>query len=202
MRGNGAAKDAKRLARAVPSPPNTGARGPDAAVAVGTIAGMDPATLLANVDWARSKLLASLDAIEKGAGADVQQALGWRPAPGRAHIAWQAMHCAASLDKILNVRIKGGQPVDATLLADFASGSTPSDANVPDLATIRATLARTFADWRAFVAGVSAAELDRTIVVPNAPPRTVGEWILNMAWHESHHQGQIHLTWNCYQATR
>jgi hypothetical protein len=161
---------------------------------------MDPATLLAFADAVRAKLLASLDAIEKAAGADVQTALAWRPAPGRAHIAWQAMHCAASLDKILNVRIRGGPPGDAKLLADFAAGSTPGDANVPDLATIRATLARTFADWRAFVAAASAEELDRQIVVPNVPPRSVGEWVMNMAWHEAHHQGQIHLTWNCYQA--
>lgn len=161
---------------------------------------MDNATLLAMVDLARARTLGTLDAIEKAAGADLPKVLAWRPAPGRAHIAWQAMHCAASLDKILNVRLRGGAPVDAELLANFASGSTPSDANVPDLATIRATLARTFPDWQAFVAAADAAELSRAIVVPNAPPRTVAEWILTMAWHEAHHQGQIHLTWNCYQA--
>lgn len=163
---------------------------------------MDTKTLLAMADLIRNRTLGSLDAIEKAAGADIGKALAYRPAPGRAHIAWQAMHCAASLDKILNVRIRGGAPADAELLANFASGSTPSDDNVPDLATIRATLDRTFAPWRAFIAGADAAELARMIVVPTVPPRSVGEWIINMAWHEAHHQGQIHLTWNCYQATR
>ena len=164
---------------------------------------MDQPTLLAQVDFARSKLLASLDAIEEGAGADLQKALAWRPAPGRAHVAWQAMHCAASHHKYLHLRYLGrAEPTDRQLCADFAAGSVPSDANVPDLATIRATLARTFDEYRAYAAGAGAAELARVLTMPNGQQRTVGESIQLMAWHESHHQGQIHLTWNCYQATR
>ena len=29
--------------------------------------------------------------------------------------------------------------------------------------------------------------------------RTVAESIILFAWHEAHHQGQIHLTWNLYK---
>ena len=60
--------------------------------------------------------------------------LAWRPGPGRAHIGWQAMHCAATHDRYLNVGLRGGQPRDAALVANFAGGSTPSDQKVPDLA--------------------------------------------------------------------
>lgn len=163
---------------------------------------MDTATLLAQTDFARNRLLGTLDAIEKAAGADLQTVLAWRPAPGRAHVAWQAMHCAATHDRYLNARIRGGEPTDAALIANFASGSTPSDEKVPDLATIRATLARTFDDYRGFVAGADAAELSRVLTMANGQQRTIGESILLLAWHEAHHQGQIHLTWNCYQASK
>ena len=30
--------------------------------------------------------------------------------------------------------------------------------------------------------------------------RTDGESLIMLAWHEAHHQGQIHLTWNLYKA--
>jgi uncharacterized damage-inducible protein DinB len=46
----------------------------------------------------------------------------------------------------------------------------------------------------------SAEELNRIVVMPTGPQRTVAESLLLMAWHEGHHQGQIHLTWNLYKA--
>ena len=162
---------------------------------------MDTITLLAVTDFSRARLLGTLDAIEKAAGADVGRALAWRPAPGRAHVAWQAMHCAATHDRYLNVLLRGtGAPKDRALCDAFAGGSTPSDDDVPGLATIRATLARTFDDYRAHVAGLDANALARVQAMPNGTTRTVAESITLLAWHEAHHQGQIHLTWNCYQA--
>src|SRR5687768_10238224 len=98
---------------------------------------MDPTTLVAGLDFARARLLAILDTIEKS-GQDPAKVLAWRPGPGRAHIGWQAMHCAATHDKYLNAIIRGGKAVDEQMVSSYGGGSTPSDAGVPTLAAIRA----------------------------------------------------------------
>jgi hypothetical protein len=100
---------------------------------------MDQPTLVAGMDFSRTRLLNILSTIEKS-GQDLKKVLAWRPGPGRAHIGWQAMHCAATHDKYLNVVLKGGKPRDEALVANFGGGSTPDDQNVPDLATILSTL--------------------------------------------------------------
>ena len=155
---------------------------------------MDRSTLLAGLDFSRNRLLGTLEAIEKS-GQDMSQVLAWRPGPGRAHIGWQAMHCAATHDKYLNVNIKGSKPWDEARVAAFGGGSTPSDQNVPTLSAIRGALETDFAALRQFVLQVTDEEQNRKL--PNG--RTVGESILLLAWHEAHHQGQIHLTWNLYK---
>lgn len=157
---------------------------------------MDRSTLLASLEFARHRLLNSLDVIEKS-GADVAKVLAWRPGPGRAHIAWQAMHCAATHDKYVNGRLKGMPPTDPVLCETYGGGSVPSDHNIPSLTTIRETLARHFQTVKAFVA---EADLHRMVDFPAGGQRSVGESLILLAWHEAHHQGQIHLTWNLYKA--
>lgn len=159
---------------------------------------MDTNTLLAQLDFSRQRLLAILDTIEKS-GEPLEKVLAWRPGPGRAHIAWQAMHCAATQDRYLNVRLLGGAPKNEKIVTDFCSGSTPSDTNVPNLAAIRDNLASRYAEFRAYVTGLTPADLARKVQVGNVE-RSIGESIILLAWHEAHHQGQIHLTWNCYKA--
>lgn len=160
---------------------------------------MDKLTILAIHDFGRARLLGSLDAIEKS-GQDVAKVLAWRPGPGRAHIAWQAMHCAATHDRYLHKLILNKPVTDEALCADFAGGSTPSDANVPNLDVIRATLTKTLVPVKAYIQNVSAEELAKALTMPNGTQRTVAESLILLAWHEAHHQGQIHLTWNLYKA--
>src|SRR5437868_2984392 len=108
---------------------------------------MDTSTLIFTLDFARNRLLGTLDMIEKTArerGHDITKVLGWRPGPGRAHIGWQAMHCAATHDKYLNVALLGKAPKDEALVKNFGGGSTPSDENVPALAAIRDALGDRF----------------------------------------------------------
>ena len=155
---------------------------------------MDLNTLLAGLDFSRTRLLGTLDAIEKS-GQDMTKVLSWRPGPRRAHIAWQAMHCAATHDRYLNVALKGGKPTDEALVSAYAGGSTPSDENIPALATIRSTLETHYRAFREYAAQLTASDLQR--MLPSN--RTVAESLLLMAWHEAHHQGQIHLTWNLYK---
>jgi len=155
---------------------------------------MDPQTLVAGLDYNRSRLLGILSTIEKS-GEDPHKVLAWRPGPGRAHIGWQAMHCAATHDRYLNVRVKGGKERDEAMVANFGGGSIPSDTNVPDLAAIRSALESHYGNLRDYVATLSPEEMTRQLPVG----RSVGESILLLAWHEAHHQGQIHLTWNLYK---
>jgi hypothetical protein len=162
---------------------------------------MDRDTLIAMMDMVRQRLLGSLDVMEKS-GQDVPAVLAWRPGPGRAHIGWQAMHCAATHDKYLNVIIKGlAAPTDPALVAAFGGGSTPSDQNVPTLTAIRQALETHYPPFRAHLAGLSAADLQRQVGPPDRR-RTIAEAAMMMAWHEAHHQGQIHLTWNLYRAAK
>ena len=156
---------------------------------------MDRDTLLAGMDFARARLLGTLDAIEKS-GRDPADVLAWRPGPGRAHIGWQAMHCAATHDKYVNVNLKGGKPVDEALVAAYGGGSTPSDQAVPTLPAIRAVMENQYRAFREYVSGLGPDDYGRKM--PNG--RTVGESVLLLTWHEAHHQGQIHLTWNLYKA--
>jgi hypothetical protein len=160
---------------------------------------MDKNTLLASIEFSRTRLLGTLDTIEKS-GQDMAKVLAWRPGPGRAHIAWQALHCAATHDKYLNVGISGQTAKDEQLVANFGGGSKPSDLSPPTLGFIRDKLATTFEPLKSYIAGLSPAGLDRQISGPGGKTRSVGEAILLLAWHEAHHQGQIHLTWNLYKA--
>lgn len=160
---------------------------------------MCPTTLAAAMEFSRARLLGTIDAIEKS-GADVSKVLAWRPGPGRAHIAWQLMHCAATHDKYFNGFVLGKAATDEALVANYGGGSTPSDSNIPNLATIRSTLAKHYEPFKAYVQAATPAELDRKFKLPNGMERTVGEATTLLTWHEAHHQGQIHITWNMYKA--
>ena len=54
-------------------------------------------------EFVRKKTNDFLDAIAKLP--DAAAALGWRPGPGRAHLAWQLMHIAATDDRHLHARM-------------------------------------------------------------------------------------------------
>ena len=155
---------------------------------------MDRDTLIAGLEFARTRLLTTLDTIEKS-GQDVGKVLAWRPGPGRAHIGWQAMHCAATHDKYLNVHLRGGQPADEKLVAAYGGGSTPSDERVPSLVEIRTKLEPHYRAFRDYIGTLGPPDFARKM--PSG--RTIGETIILFTWHEAHHQGQIHLTWNLYK---
>jgi uncharacterized damage-inducible protein DinB len=151
------------------------------------------------MEFSRMRLLGSLDTIEKS-GQDPAKVLSWRPGPGRAHIAWQAMHCAATHDSYLNKGLLAGSPKDQELMANFGGGTTPSDSNVPPLAVIRQKLIATYEPLKKFTAEQTPQSLLRQVPGPGGKTRSVAEAIILLTWHESHHQGQIHLTWNLFKA--
>jgi hypothetical protein len=158
---------------------------------------MTVADLIEMLDFNRSKTLAFIDGLAKVG--DVQKALAWRPGPGRAHIGWQLMHIAATDDRHVNVRMgpPGSQPNDAELVRRFAGGSTPDD-HVPTLDAIK-----TYLDSQRKMVIAFLHKLDDKALGTKPheqAPWTFLEWAKILAWHESHHHGQAHLTLNLYKA--
>lgn len=152
---------------------------------------------LAVLDFARDRTLATLDAIDKLP--QPQVILGWRPGPGRAHIAWQLLHVGITEELFATERFKGTTPAFADLVPRFKGGSTPDDI-IPTSADIRRILAETREHLRATILGLSAADLET--VPPAFAQRniTIGKALQILIWHEAHHQGQAHLTLNLYKA--
>jgi len=154
---------------------------------------MDKNTLIAALDFSHARLLDELGTIEKS-GQDMAKVLAWRPGPGRAHMGWQFAHCAATHERYLKTRLLNETP-DEKMVADFAGGSTPSDSNVPSAASLRPLLEEKYLALRNWVAEQKPEALDRMISV-GKNQRSIAETLILMAWHEAHHHGQIHLTWN------
>ncbi len=156
---------------------------------------MTLADLLEVLDFNRQKTLATLDAVAKLP--DPAKALAWRPGPGRAHLAWQLMHIAATDDRHVHVRMTGGDPQEPEYVRRFAGGSTPDD-NIPSLDEIRRYLTAQRKELLAHLQGLDAAMLDKK---PNEQaPWTYREWLKVLSWHEAHHQGQAHITLNLCKA--
>jgi len=156
---------------------------------------MSKAILLDVLAYNRGRTLAFLDTLAKSA--DVAKVLAWRPGPGRAHIAWQLMHIAATDDRHVHVRMTGGQPQNADLVQRFAGGSVPDD-KVPSLDEIRTYLTSQRQELLNHFNTLTDADLAKK---PNEQaPWNYGEWIKLLAWHEAHHQGQAHLNYNLYKA--
>jgi len=128
---------------------------------------------------------------------DCDQILAWRPGPGRAHIAWQFMHLAATDDRHLNVRMRSGEPAEAEYVRRFAGGSTPDD-DIPTIAEIRKYLTERREALVAHLKTLTAEQWDQK-PTPDAQ-WTYREWIQLLAWHEGHHHGQAHITYNLFRA--
>jgi uncharacterized damage-inducible protein DinB len=149
------------------------------------------------LEFTRKKTLDTLDVIAKRP--DAAKVLAWRPGPGRAHIAWQLMHVAATDDRHLGVRMKGGEPAEPENVRRFAGGSTP-DEQVPTLDEIRRYLTERRTAMLGHLATLTEADLPKK---PNdAAPWTYETWFQVLCWHEAHHQGQAHLTFNLYKAAQ
>jgi uncharacterized damage-inducible protein DinB len=158
---------------------------------------MTKADMLELLDFSRKKTLDLLENIAKLPNAD--KVLSWRPGPGRAHIAWQLMHIAATDDRHVHVRMQGGEPQQADYVRRFAGGSVVDD-NIPGIDTIRQYLAQQRQELTRKLESVPDADLNQK---PNAQaPWTYNEWVRVLTTHEAHHHGQAHLTLNLYRATQ
>lgn len=160
---------------------------------------MSFAVLIDVLNFNRQRTLGFVETLAKQD--QVAKVLGWRPGSGRAHIAWQLMHIAATDDRHLHVRMHAGpeasQPRNPEYVRRFAGGSTPDD-DIPSLEEIRRYLDDQRKELLAFLGKLD----DRMLATkPNEQATwTYQEWIKVLSWHEAHHQGQAHMTLNLYRA--
>lgn len=150
-------------------------------------------------EFNRTRTLATLDAIAQLP--NPQAALGWRPGPGRAHIAWQLMHIGVTEELFATERLKATKPAWPDLVPRFKGGSTPDD-NIPSVNQVRETLTAAREHLLATVGSLGEGDLE-----------TIPEWFRErnwnirrvlqvISWHEGHHQGQAHITLNLYKASQ
>ena len=148
-------------------------------------------------EFERGRTFALLDRIEQtGRSEDI---LGWRPGPGRAHIAWQVMHIGLTEELFATERLDAGEPDYADLVPRFRGGSTPDD-EIPSLSDIREVLSHS---REHFLKTISTYEEHDLSSSPTEFLEGRG-WSLEtllqvIAWHEAHHQGQAHLTMNLWE---
>ena len=149
------------------------------------------------IDLNRERTLGTLATIEKLA--DPAKALGWRPGPGRAHIAWQIMHIGITEELFATERFLGTPPALADLVPRFKGGSTPDD-NIPTLASIRDVLGQSREHLRKTISQLT--ESDLATIPPALKERglSIGKALGIIVWHEAHHQGQAHITLNLFKA--
>jgi len=157
---------------------------------------------LSMYEFNRPRTLAVLDKFEKEP--EPQKVLGWRPGPGRAHIAWQLMHIGITEELFATERLAPpAKPAFADLVPRFKDGSTPDD-EIPAAALIRRVLSESREHLVATLARFGDKDLG---TMPEALPEPMKQRKLALldilqiiAWHEPHHQGQAHITFNLFKA--
>ena len=148
-------------------------------------------------DVNRARTLGKLDEIAKLPNA--QEVLGWRPGPGRAHIAWQLMHIGITEELFATERFLGTTPGYPDLLSRFRGGSTPDD-EIPKVEQIREVLAGAREHLLKTVRALSESDLSRIPEALKQRGLSIGQALGILSWHEAHHQGQVHITYNLWKA--
>src|SRR3954468_13328242 len=120
----------------------------------------------------RPRTLALLDKIEQEQ--EPHKILGWRPGPGRAHIAWQLTHIGITEELFATERlVVGAKPAFADLVPRFKGGSTPED-EIPPTTLIRRVLEESRSHLLAAVAKFGDSDLSKP---PEALPEQMRQRI-------------------------
>ena len=154
--------------------------------------------MLAACTEARERTLGLLNQIENTG--DPMAVLAWRPGDQRAHIAWQLMHIGVTEELFATERLAPDTtPGWPDLVQRFRGGSTPDD-SIPQPEAIRNLLCESREHLIQVLSEKSEADL------PVIPPAIADRgWDLRrvlrvLVWHEAHHQGQAHITYNLWKA--
>ena len=154
-------------------------------------------TMLAALQFNRPRTLATLDRAEKEP--DPRQALGFRPGPGRAHVAWQLLHIGITEELFATERlVPGTRPAFSDLVPRFRGGSTPDD-EIPAPALIRQVLTESRTHLLETLARFGDKDLGTIPEALQERKLALLDVLHILAWHESHHQGQAHITLNIFK---
>ncbi len=147
----------------------------------------------------RTRTIGTLDEIAKQPNSAA--ILGWRPGPGRAHIAWQLMHVGITEELFAAERLIEGVAADFPDLAPrFKGGSTPDD-NIPDIGQIRSVLDESRKHLLATLDKFTDADLPTIFPWFRERGWPFSRVLQVLCWHEGHHQGQAHITHNLWKAS-
>ena len=156
------------------------------------------ATLIKLYEFNRTRTLSVLDRAEKAA--NPRELLGWRPGAGRAHVAWQLMHIGITEEIFATERLAPDKSGSFTeLWPRFRGGSTPDD-EIPSTDQIRRVLGEA---REHLLDTLSRYSEDNLADIPDALKErrlTLLNVLHILNWHESHHQGQAHITLNILEA--
>jgi uncharacterized damage-inducible protein DinB len=131
-----------------------------------------------------------------------RRVLAWRPGPGRAHIGWQLMHIGVTEEIFATERLCPDKARSwEELWPRFRGGGTPDD-DAPTPEQIREVLAGAREHLLASLRQWGDARLNEVPESLAARGWTFQTVLAVIGWHESHHQGQAHLTLNLHQAAR
>jgi hypothetical protein len=114
--------------------------------------------------------------------------VGWQPAPQVASVGWNLQHLGEMLDHYLAHVFGRGPQVQPGPLRTMEAGSL-DDGRHRDLEAIAAYHRTLRPVYRAYLAGLSAADMDRVL----GRRFTVGWGVGHIAEHESYHLGKCTL---------
>ena len=155
-------------------------------------------SLIAAWQFNRTRTLALLDSIEQEA--DPQKVLAWRPGRGRAHIGWQLTHIAITEEMLACERLERIKESSyRELFPRFRGGSTPDD-DVPSASFIRELLEQSRAHLIDTVTQFTDKDLGWIPAEFKARNLALLDILHIITWHEGHHQGQAHITFNLFKA--
>ena len=157
-------------------------------------------SLIEQHKFIRNRLLKLLGEIEESGQTD---ALTWMlpfGEKGRAHIAWQMMHCAATIEKYLHVKLENAEPEDPELVEKFGGGSVPdpNQAIKPD--QIKKALDKTLLPFYDLLNKLNPENIHN--FPPGSPDRSYRDILYLLNWHEASHEGQCRIIWNSFKADR
>jgi len=124
---------------------------------------------------------------------------------GKGHALWQVGHVATSLDLVTNTWMLGGTPqlppqYNKKFSPDIMGGDSPSGSagDYPDFDEVLANYKKVAAQTVELLNGISDADLPGELRGP-VPDQAraffgkLGQGLLGMAMHDSHHHGQLAL---------
>ncbi|MDZ4683464.1 MAG: DinB family protein [Planctomycetaceae bacterium] len=151
------------------------------------------------MEFNRTRTLATLDDVARQP--QPSAVLGYRPGPGRAHIAWQLMHISITEELFATERLFGRSPAYSEIVPRFKGGSTPDD-DIPTVDLIREVLTESRVHMRNALGTFKDSDLQ---VIPDWFKErgwTLERILQVLVWHEPHHQGQAHITLNLWKASQ